>query len=280
MTVRCPRCGTTYRRPARSRADATFRCARCRHVFDVTGKEPTLAAGDEDDFEPDDDFVDEPVTVERTRDEPAFTQGDDEEDEPAAPAEKPEPAPEPTLQGASPTRFAVRAVLVITLAYAVLSVYLYTHPESVQHAFGGVPFLGPGLMETRINPGNIQLTDVHGAYQRVKGDRLVFLIAATAVNNARIPVRGIQVQGRIAGAKETRQAVFCGAARREVQDLSLREIALLQALEPPKDWTLAPGEQASCVVVFTEPAEDLREFSAEVVAVQAPPRDRGGEGLP
>ena len=272
MTVRCPRCGTTYRRPARtrSRPDATFRCTRCRHVFDSTGEEPTLTAGGEDDIEPDDEFVDEP----------AFTRDDDQEDDPVAATEKPARAPEPTLRGASPVRFAVRAVLIITLAYAVLSIYLYTHPESVQRAFGRVPFLGPGLVEARVNPGNIQLVDVRGAYQRVKGDRLVFVIDATAVNNARIPVRAIQVQGRVTGVKETRQAVFCGAARREVRDLSLREIALLQALEPPKDWSLAPGEQASCVIVFTEPAGDLHEFSAEVVAVQAPPRDRGGEELP
>jgi len=106
------------------------------------------------------------------------------------------------------------------------------------------------------------------------------VIDATAVNNARIPVRSIQVEGRIMGAKETRQVVFCGAARREVRDLSLREIALRQTLEPPKDWTLSPGEQASCIVVFTDPTEDLREFAAEVVAVQAPPRRRTEEGIP
>jgi len=60
-----------------------------------------------------------------------------------------------------------------------------------------------------------------------------------------------------------------------VQDLSLREIALLQTLEPPKEWTLAPGDQTGFLVVFAQPPTDLHEFGAEVVAVQAPPR-RGG----
>jgi hypothetical protein len=66
--------------------------------------------------------------------------------------------------------------------------------------------------------------------------------------------------------------VFCGAAPRAVQDLSLREIALLQTLEPPKDWTLAPGGQADFLVAFTGPPPELKEFTAEVVAVQAPAR--------
>jgi hypothetical protein len=85
-------------------------------------------------------------------------------------------------------------------------------------------------------------------------------------------VKGIQVEGRIKGAEEQRQVVFCGAARPDVQNLSLREIALLQTLEPPKDWTLAPSDETSFVVVFPGPPTDLTEFSAEVVAVQAPSR--------
>ncbi len=280
MTVRCPRCGTAYRHRGRSRpsADTTFRCARCRHVFEVTRDEPTLGGAEEDDA-----FVDE--APDRPRDEPAFTLGDDENTEDAddmddrsTPAARRASPPEPAFDGAPPARFALRALLGITLGYAVLSIYLYTHPESVRHAVGGVPFLGPGLADTRVSPGNVQLTDVHGAYRRVKGDRLVFTIAATAINNARMPVRGIQVAGRIVGTKDDRQVVFCGAANRDVQDLSLREIALLQTIEPPREWTLGPGEQVSCLIVFTEPAPDLREFAVEVVAVQAPPRRRAQEG--
>jgi hypothetical protein len=87
-----------------------------------------------------------------------------------------------------------------------------------------------------------------------------------------VPVRGVQVEGRIAGAQEQRQVVFCGAAPRDVQDLSLREIALLQTLEPPKDWVLPPAEEATFLVVFPSPPAELREFGAEVVAVQAPAR--------
>src|SRR5207248_10079066 len=93
------------------------------------------------------------------------------------------------------------------------------------------------------------------------------------LNRSPVPVRGIQIEGRILGSQEQRQVVFCGAAPRDVQDLSLREIALLQTLEPPKEWSLSAGEQANFLVVFPGPPTDLREFGAEVVAVQAPPRD-------
>jgi hypothetical protein len=276
--VRCPRCGTTYRRPARVRpgTQTAFRCARCRHVFDVTVEEPAVWSADDAETEVEDD-------------EPAFLLGDEEEGdkeesepdpEPPKPRERVKPAaravdkaPPP---GPSAARFAVRALLFITFGYALLSIYLYTHPEQVQLAFGSVPFLASRLVESHVNPASIQLADVRGEYQRVKGDHLVFVISGAVINNAPIPVRRIQVEGHIVGAREERQAVFSGAARREVQDLSLREITLLQSLEPPREWMLAPGDQATFVVVFADPPTDLREFAAEVVAVQAPTRRSTG----
>ena len=292
MTVRCPECGTTYRRPARSRSrgDATFRCARCHHVFEAAGEEPTRVEPDEIDT--DDTFIDEPAPRRRRNprhdDEPDFTFGDDidDEDQQDEPPVRPSPKPagrdrgddEVSYQGSSPARFAVRALLTIVLAYAIFSIYLYTHPDSLRRAFDGVPLLGASLADTRVSAASVQLADVKGEYQRVKGDRLVFVISATAMNNARIPIRSIQVEGRVSGAREDRQVVFCGASRRDVRDLSRQEIIMLQGLEPPKDWVLSPGEQASCQIVFIDPAADLKHFAAEVVAVQAPPRRSGQEG--
>ena len=258
MTVECPRCGTLYRRPVRAEpgADTTYRCARCRHVFEAGADEPAMLSGDDEehefafDDEPEDgDAAPDPVAV-------AFD---------IAPGEEGRPMK-------SPARFAVRTMLLVTVGFAVLSVYLYTHPEGVRTAFGGVPLIGSRLTEARLHPTAVQLTDVKGRYERVQSDRLVFVVSGTAVNNSAVPVRSIQVEGRIAGAQEQRQVVFCGAAPRDVQDLSLREIALLQTLEPPKDWSLAPGEQSDFLVVFASPPTDLREFGAEVVAVQAPSR--------
>jgi hypothetical protein len=272
MTVRCPRCGTLYRRPpGRRGSDTSFRCARCRHVFAVEAEEPAVVAEEAADDPGDDDderftFDDDPQTEPDLR-------GDDDA-EPDAETEEPPPAPA-GKRVVTPARFALRSLLGITLVYAALSVYIYTHPETARDALARVPFLGVALMETRLSPSSIQLTNVAGVYQRVKGDRLVFVVSGTALNNSPMPVKGVQVEGRIVGAREERQVVFCGAAPHEIGELSVREIALLQSLEPPKEWALGPGEQADFLVAFTEPPVDLREFSARVVGVQAPARRAG-----
>jgi hypothetical protein len=254
VTIECPRCGTLYRRPRRAErgGDERYRCARCRHVFRTGGDEPAIVSGE---TEP--------------QDEPRFTFDTETADEDGDEEEVAVPERRPARPPVAPTaRFALRTMLFVTLAYAVVSVYLYTHPQAVGDALRGVPIIGGRLAEAHLEPAAIQLTNVHGLYQRVQGDRLVFVIAGTAINDSGVPVRSVQVEGRIAGTQEQRQVVFCGAAPRDVQDLSLREIALLQTLEPPKEWSLGPGEQASFLVVFPSPPTDLREFTAEVVAVQ------------
>src|SRR6266550_3008235 len=186
MTVECPRCGTLYRRPARAEpgADTTYRCARCRHVFEAGADEPAMLSGDDEehefafDDEPEDgDAAPDPVAV-------AFDIAAGEEGRPMK----------------SPARFAMRTMLLVTVGFAVLSVYLYTHPEGVRTAFGGVPLIGSRLTEARLHPTAVQLTDVKGRYERVQSDRLVFVVSGTAVNNSAVPVRSIQVEGRIAGA--------------------------------------------------------------------------------
>ena len=161
----------------------------------------------------------------------------------------------------------MRSAVAVTLTFALLSIYLYTHRGRVTDLVAGLPMVGTNLAGAPLDPGDIQLTDVHGQYVRVQGDRLVFVISGTAVNNAPVPVGAIQIEGRIIGAHEQHQLVFAGAAPRSVEDLSEQEIDLLQTLEPPADWRLLPGEEGGFLVAFVNPPP-LREFSTQVVAAR------------
>ena len=291
MTVRCPACGTLYRRPARSaRGAPTFRCARCGHVFDAVPDEPDAApdGGDAPEEESSEPIVDvEDDDAERF----TFDDSDDEEpdDEPSPAAAKrraraveleaeevteddgePEPRPEPeSRRQITPARFAVRMLLIVSLGYAILSAYLYTHVDTAYRLLADVPVIGTRLVERRLSPAVVQLAGLRGEYVRVTGDELVFAIAGTAVNGGTIAVRGLRIEGWVTGSAEVRHTVTVGARPRQIADLSLREIGLLQALEPPSTWSLGPGETIPFLIVFPEPSEDLKEFGARVVTVRA-----------
>ena len=273
MTVSCPSCHTRYRLPPRSKLgrNPTYRCTKCRHVFSPEEEAEAPAIEDEDeltlhhDDDEDDDapvFTIEPISR-RVKDE-------DEDDEAPAPRRKRggnggeglAPAPRSTA------RFATWAALFVAMVYGVISIYLHTHPAEARALFGEIPFIGDEMRETRLHPGLIQLADVKGEFKRVHGDRLVFVITGVAINNAPVPVAGIQIQGRVIGAEDRRQIVYAGAAPQDVIELGIREIELLQTLKPSGDWVLRPGEQDRFLVAFVEPQLPLSEFGAEVIAVR------------
>src|SRR5256712_4855193 len=223
MTVECPRCGTLYRRPVRAEpgADATYRCARCRHVSEAGASEPAMLSGDDEERE--------------------FAFDDEPEDGDAAPGPLAVADDAPEEEGRPmkiPARFAVRTMLVVTLGFGVLSVYLYTNPEGVRTLFGGVPLIGARLTEARLQPSAVQLNDVKGGYERVQGDRLVFVISGTAGNKPVVPARSIQIEGRIAGAQGQRQGGFFGAGPPGGQEALLRRNAPLHNPAPPNGLAL------------------------------------------
>jgi len=267
MTAVCPSCGTRFHLPPRSKLKATqaLRCSRCDHVFafDEAVEEPML--------------LDEPAMEDDLRDE---AEDDDTDEAPprrrrAAPREPRDAVP---AQRSAPV-FAVRATLGVTLAYAIFSIYLYTHPTRVRALVGGIPVVGERLTESHLGPESIQLSEVKGDYRRVQSDALVFVVSGVAINNSPVPVRGVQVKGRVVGAREDAVIVFCGVEPHDVEKYSVPELNMLQSLErPPAGWTLAAGQQASFAIVFTNPPPALREFTVEVAAVQRTLHRTGADG--
>jgi zinc-ribbon domain len=250
MTVSCPSCDTVYRVPPRSRLDEypIFRCSRCDHVFgpDDGGEEPL------------------PAPAPRPQRAAHGVPDDQEGEEPEGADAEEDPPP----HRRSSARFALRAVLVVTLGFALLSIYVFMHRARVTEVLAHIPVVGPDLVALRLNPAHVQLTDVRGQFARVHGDTLVFVITGRAINNAPVPVSAIEIQGSITGTREQHRLVYAGAAPHHVDDLSQREIELLQTLQPPESWRLLPGEEGDFLVAFVDPPMPLRDFAVEVASVR------------
>ncbi len=246
MTVRCPGCRVTYRVSPQARPDdgQTFRCSRCERVF---------ALDDEANASPDDTDLERDAA--------------DGADPDAAPPATGEDAEGVAGRPLSAGRFALRTLAGVTLVFTLLSIYVFTHRARVADLLGRLPVVGPDLAATRLAPGHVQLADVRGAYTRVAGDTLVFVVTGSAVNNAPVPVSAIEIEARVVGAREQRQRAYAGAAPHDVHGLSKREIDLLQSLQPPDDWRLSPGDDGAFLLAFVDPPVPLTEFSVEVASV-------------
>ena len=164
-------------------------------------------------------------------------------------------------------------LLFLACVYASFAVYLRNHPESATAFFGAIPMAGHLLMEDRLLQTRIVLDDVEGFYQKIKDDRLVFIVSGRAINTSPQPLKGVQIESTLYGPEGQSldtKSIFCGNALslKIVRDLSSKEISLLQRLEPPQRFEIRPGESAGFTVVFMTPPNGMREFGTRVVGAQ------------
>lgn len=200
--------------------------------------------------------------------DPSTMSWDDEE------AAEPAVSKRPAEKG--PMRISLRPVLILLVivvaAYAVLARTLYANPEWADELVGRVPVVGVGLNNQLLND-QVDLIKVEGSYQRTKEGRTFFLITGQALNTSAVPLTQVQVVARLVdhnGAVLQEKPTFCGASVpvSVLRDLSLHAMEIIPHLKPSDRSVIHPGERSPFVIVFTDIATPIAEFTAEVVAAQ------------
>jgi predicted Zn finger-like uncharacterized protein len=280
----CPRCGTRYRVPSASPGvpPSTYRCTRCRHLFVPAARRSRPAAELPDD-EITFDFAGEPDLTPPARsrgpaDPPAFAAPEPAAaDEPPEPAFTADPSPQPTEADAMPDprvfpslRLGIRFQALVLVAFAALSLYLSTHPAEMLDLIGRVPLVGSGLLADRSLADALQIVDLRGALEQLKGGRPAFIVSGKVVNNSSHALGAIQVEARLYGdgGEIARKTIFAGsqASLRIVRTWSSSEVAIFEKIKPPKTYKLGPGEASDFLIVFQEGLRGMRSFACQVVA--------------
>ena len=193
-------------------------------------------------------------------DEPRFGHGEDEL--------RVEP---PAERSSARTWLVFSAVLVGT--WANIALYLHGHGSEAISALAEIPVVGRPLTEDRALRRRVHLDQLRGVYHRIKDGQLVFIVSGRANNLSTGTLRGVQIESVLydnAGESAATKSIYCGNAMslKIVKNLSSKEISLLQRLEPPQRFEILTGQSAAFTVVFMNPPEEFREFSARVVAAE------------
>ena len=133
--------------------------------------------------------------------------------------------------------------------------------------------LGSLLDAERPSARHIALTKTRGGFWRTKDGHQVFAIAGRAVNQATASAQRIQIEGTLLGDSGQvlgQRLIFCGTetAPEVLESLTRRQVHILQGLMPPKQFWVAAGEGVDFLIAFTDPPEQVVEFSSRVVAAQ------------
>jgi len=182
------------------------------------------------------------------------------------------PAPRPQARRRSPMRAVGIAITMICGLYLVLAVMLNTRPELALDSLSQVPLLGRILRDDNLLTWRIQLADIEGSYDRIKGDRSAYVVTGRAINTSNQDLQVIEVEGRLLDAKgveRRRQRVKAtNQQRKTIRDLSQSEVEMLLHLEPNRRFVVHPGQSAGFLLVFADPPRDATELSCRVVGAR------------
>ena len=161
---------------------------------------------------------------------------------------------------------------IVTAVYFVFASALVSSPALRNRVLGRLPFLG-SLGADRLMTRKVALSDVVGNYQRIKDGKEVFVITGKALNTAAVGLHSVQIAGKLydqQGRAVDEKVIYCGnvISAKVLRDLTPRELSVLQKLNPPKRFTIEPGESSTFVIVFMDPPRGAAEFAIQVVAAQ------------
>ncbi len=246
----------------------------------LTGPIDDVAAPDDFDAEDEDDdggmelgsdLLADPVEG----DEPALADFDDD-DEDTDDEVEPEPTVdvgrrvrvEDTMRAPAGFGTIMRAIGTAVAGFAALTLMVRVAPEHASSWLAKLPVAGATFAHDRNLATKVELTNVHGRFQRLRNARRVFVISGDARNNSPMTIERIEVAGALygLGGGELDQKVVTTGNRTALTDLSEAEIVLLQRLDPA--IALAPGQTTPFLIVFLEPPRELREFSSRVLSVR------------
>lgn len=176
--------------------------------------------------------------------------------------------------------FSLRSLLVLlaltVVGFAALGMYCLSHSTQIEALLARLPVPNPAWGREQASAQQITLADIKGGFSLTRDNRRVFAVSGKATNDAPLAAQSLQIEGAIydtQGKAAGQQIIYGGTQTGAVvlENLTLRELTVLQELVPPKDFRIAPGQAVKFLLVFTNPPATIAELSCRVAGVQFHP---------
>lgn len=168
---------------------------------------------------------------------------------------------------ASVVALAVSAFVLVTLIYQV-------NPQPLDSLLRRIPWYGGALFENRHFKKTLVFESLASGVQPVMNQTEVFVVSGKLVNRNDRSVHGVRIEARLfdaEGREVGRQVTFVGNAisAKIIQDMTFREIELLQSLKPQSAYRIPASESAGFTIVFPKPKAAVESFSCRVLSAEA-----------
>ncbi len=183
---------------------------------------------------------------------------------------RPTPAPAPVETRGSVVPLASLAVLSV-IAFVLIALIYQVNPKPLDSMLGGIPWYGTAVFENRHFKSTLVLEGLASGVQPVQNRKEVFAVSGTLVNRGDRSIRKVRIEVQLfdaEGKQVGRQTAFVGNAisAKILQDMSLREISLLQSLEPVNSYGIPANGSANFTVALPKPKTAVKSFNCRVLS--------------
>jgi len=159
----------------------------------------------------------------------------------------------------------------LVLLFSALTLVYKARPEPIENSLKAIPWIGSSVLKNDYLRQGIVLQAGRPRFQRIMGNREVFLLSGVALNRNRVKVREVKIEGYAFGSDGKiveRQNITVGNAisAKIVRDLTVQEIATLQRQSPIRRFEILPDESAPFSIVFLKSSAQIKSFGYRVLS--------------
>ena len=161
---------------------------------------------------------------------------------------------------------AVFAFVLVTLMYHV-------NPQPLDSLIKRVPWYGNAVFDSRHFKRTLVCESLVSGVRPVLNHNEVFVVSGKLANHNDRSVHQVRIEARLfdaEGKELAQETTFVGNAisAKIIQDMTFREISLLQSLKPQNNYQIAPNGSANFTIVFPKPETTVETFSCRVVSAE------------
>ena len=180
-----------------------------------------------------------------------------------------------------PPRFGTRGSIVPLVSLVALSLFAFVlvaliyqiNPRPLDSLLRRIPWYGSAVFEDRHVKGTLSFESLTSDVQPVLNQTEVFIVSGKLVNRNDRSVHKIQIEALLfdaEGKQVGRQVTFVGNAisAKIIEDMTFREISMLQSLKPQSAYRIPANASADFTVVFAKPKAAVQSFSCRVLSAE------------
>lgn len=188
------------------------------------------------------------------------------------PKREPPPPPLPDAKG-SVVPF-VSLIGLILFAAGLVTLIHMINPQPLDNLLRRIPWYGAAVFDSKHYKSTMVFDSLVSGVRPVLNRTEVFVVSGKLVNRNDQSIRQVQIEAQLfdaEGKQVGRQVTFVGNAisAKIIEDMSLREISLLQSLKPQSAYHIPPNGSADFTIVFPKPKAAVASFSCRVLAADA-----------